>query len=237
MITDSGVYEYTSGVWRDFFRSTRAHNTVAVDGENQSEVWGSFRVARRAYPRDVTWIATEEGDYFCGGHDGYRRLSEPVLHHRRVLHLKGEFWMVLDQITGRGRRRADSFIHFHPEAAVELKSPGEMRVSRAGSTLTVWAFDHDHLDFCSGQIHPPQGWYAPEFGVKWPRKTLCLTKAGPVPFFVGYVLIPGVAAEFRITYDLGDTERYEITLDGTRWRIDVRPAEAELLVRRHLDEK
>ena len=50
VITDSGVFEYTPGAWRDFFRWTRAHNTLVVDGYDQSEVWGSFRVARRAFP-------------------------------------------------------------------------------------------------------------------------------------------------------------------------------------------
>ena len=237
IITDSGVYEYTSGIWRDFFRSTRAHNTVTVDGENQSEVWGSFRVARRAYPHDVIWIATEEGDYFCGGHDGYRRLKDPVLHRRRVLHLKGEFWMVLDQITGRGQHRADSFIHIHPEATVDLKTSGMLRASRDGSTLTVWAFDYDHLDFCSGQIHPPQGWYSPEFGIKRPRQTFCLTRAGSVPFCVGYVLTPRATTGFKIAYNLDETEWYEITLDETRWRIDVCPTKAEFCVQKCPDEK
>ena len=55
VVVDSGVYEYAAGPWRDYFRSTRAHNTVEIAAENQSEVWDSFRVARRARPGRVVW--------------------------------------------------------------------------------------------------------------------------------------------------------------------------------------
>lgn len=48
VIVDSGVCEYEPGQLRQIVRSTRAHNTVSVDGADQSEIWGEFRVARRA---------------------------------------------------------------------------------------------------------------------------------------------------------------------------------------------
>ena len=48
IFTNSGVFEYNSGQKRDYSRSTRAHNTLAFDKINQSEVWSSFRVARKA---------------------------------------------------------------------------------------------------------------------------------------------------------------------------------------------
>lgn len=228
VITDSGVYEYTAGVWRDFFRGTRAHNTVVIDGEDQSEVWGSFRVARRAYPQDVIWISTEEGDYFSGGHDGYCRLKNPVLHHRKVLRLKDQFWLVLDHITGRGTHRADSFLHFHPEATVDVTAPGRLRARRNGQGLTVCAFDCDELSSFAGQMDPAQGWYSPEFGVRQPRQTFCLTKAGPAPFFMGYVLVSGEASEISVSYQIHETEQYEVCLDGTRWVVEVRPTTSEM---------
>jgi uncharacterized heparinase superfamily protein len=230
VITDSGVYEYTAGVWRDFFRSTRAHNTVVIDGEDQSEVWGSFRVARRAYPQDVVWISTEEGDYFSGGHDGYRRLQNPVLHHRKVLHLKDRFWLILDHITGRGTHRADSFVHFHREATVAVTAPGRLSASRNGQRLTVCAFDYDEWSSFAGQTDPVQGWYSPEFGIRQPRQTFCLTKAGPAPFFMGYVLVPGEASEILVSCQIHETEQYEVCLDGTRWVVEVRPATSEMRV-------
>ena len=64
IIVDSGVYEYASGAWRDFYRSTRAHNTIVVDGLEQSDVWGSFRAGRRAFPTQVKWIVKNDVTFF-----------------------------------------------------------------------------------------------------------------------------------------------------------------------------
>lgn len=74
-IVDIGLSTYETCERRDFERSTNAHNTVEVNGKNQSEVWGSFRVANRA-----NIINLKEGDDFIEAtHDGYN----PVLHTRR----------------------------------------------------------------------------------------------------------------------------------------------------------
>src|SRR5690606_15807738 len=58
-VVDSGCSTYAAGPERSRQRGTAAHNTVLVDGEDSSEVWGSFRVARRARARDVA--AWDEG--------------------------------------------------------------------------------------------------------------------------------------------------------------------------------
>src|SRR6185436_7069489 len=46
VITNSGTSTYSVGPRRAWERSTAAHNTVEIDDENSSEVWGGFRVAR-----------------------------------------------------------------------------------------------------------------------------------------------------------------------------------------------
>lgn len=114
VIVDSGVYRYAAGPYRDFFRSTRAHNTVVVDGANQSEVWGSFRVGRRARPVDLAYAETANAVNLEGGHDGYKRLASQVVHHRRISVLSDRSWVVLDHFIGRGVFSVSSFLHFHP---------------------------------------------------------------------------------------------------------------------------
>mgnify|MGYP001118904895 CR=1 FL=1 len=47
-LTDTGVYHYRESAERRYSRSTEAHNTIEIDGAEQSEVWKSFRVGRRA---------------------------------------------------------------------------------------------------------------------------------------------------------------------------------------------
>lgn len=82
MLVDPGTYAYhTQRQWRDYFRSTAAHNTVEVDGLDQSEIGGSFMWLRKA---SAVALAHEATHFFEGKHDGYRRLRDPVLHRRSV---------------------------------------------------------------------------------------------------------------------------------------------------------
>lgn len=47
VITNCGTYAYQCAE-RDFFRSTAAHNTVKINGVEQSQCWGTFRMAKRS---------------------------------------------------------------------------------------------------------------------------------------------------------------------------------------------
>lgn len=53
VIVNGGTSRYGSGPERLAERGTAAHSTVQIDGADSSEVWGGFRVARRARPFDV----------------------------------------------------------------------------------------------------------------------------------------------------------------------------------------
>ena len=52
VVVDTGVSTYEPCAERLYERSTAAHNTLRVDGEEQAEVWASFRVGRRPQGRD-----------------------------------------------------------------------------------------------------------------------------------------------------------------------------------------
>jgi uncharacterized heparinase superfamily protein len=231
MISDSGTYEYTAGEWRDYFRSTRAHNTVVVDGMDQSEVWGSFRVAKRAYPKGVTWIASDEAGYFSGSHDGYHRLSEPIGHQRRVVYLEDRFWFVLDEITGQGEHWVESFLHFHPETVVDLGKRDHFYVSRGEEVLNVYPIHCGQINVSLGQVEPViQGWYSSEFGNKQARKTCSWVGKIKPPHYFGYLLIPGNCHTAQIKYTLGEIERYEIKSDQNAWIIEVDLKKSEIRI-------
>lgn len=84
ILVDPGTYQYPNGRWRDYFRSTAAHSTATVDGENQSAFAGPFRVDHMAHAR-LLETGREHGCTFAEGeHDGYERFRDPVTHRRRV---------------------------------------------------------------------------------------------------------------------------------------------------------
>jgi hypothetical protein len=82
MLVDPGTYAYhTQRQWRDYFRSTAAHNTVQVDGLDQSEIGGNFMWLRKA---SAVALAHQGAQFFEGKQDGYMRLRDPVMHRRIV---------------------------------------------------------------------------------------------------------------------------------------------------------
>ncbi len=74
MVVDSGVATYEAGPLRAYCRSTRAHNTVEIEGRDQVELWGAFRAGRRCRPREVVWTPQDGAFELSARHDGYRVL-------------------------------------------------------------------------------------------------------------------------------------------------------------------
>lgn len=121
VIVDSGTSTYAIGPERDRQRGTLAHNTVAVDGCNSSDVWAGFRVGQRARVLDRRFESASDGCVLEASHDGYLRLG---VVHRRVWHLSGGQLRILDRLEGGGERRVTALLHFHPAVRVRLADAG-----------------------------------------------------------------------------------------------------------------
>src|ERR1017187_10139557 len=75
LLVDPGTVVYNCAPeWRDYFRSTRAHNTVAIDGRDQAEQGGTFHWKTELRSCAAREIALPGFDYLEGEHDGYRRM-------------------------------------------------------------------------------------------------------------------------------------------------------------------
>jgi uncharacterized heparinase superfamily protein len=127
LLVDPGVGDYRPGPWRDHFRGTASHNTVAVDGEDSSEVWHAFRTARFASAEVSAWVPD---DCVAASHDGYRRLRDPVTHARMVDVLGDACWAVTDRLLAGGEASHHYLWTFQLAPEVE-------RVALAGSTARV----------------------------------------------------------------------------------------------------
>lgn len=189
VIVDSGVYEYARGSWRDFFRSTRAHNTLEIAGHNQSEVWNSFRVARRARPRNEKHFHEAHFSWIQAEHSGYERLSTPATHRRTLAWLKPDCWLVVDEIWCPTVLRAASYLHFHPRLSLEAASESCWRLYGPSSDLWLTAWGADSAEVVRGSPLPhPQGWYSETFGMIEPNTVVVLSRSGASFFSFGYAL-------------------------------------------------
>jgi len=118
ILVDLGTYDYFSyPKWREYFRSTRAHNTVVIDGRDQSEMLGLFLWGRRAKADCLSWQPTDVGGKVIGKHDGYMHLDDPVIH-KRMIDLDGQDLVIRDDIIARGKHEIEVFFHLAEHCVV-----------------------------------------------------------------------------------------------------------------------
>ena len=168
VLVNSGTSCYGSGAERIRQRGTAAHNTVVVDGQDSSEVWSGFRVARRAYPIEK-YIKQEPGDspieIRCA-HDGYCRLpGKPV--HRRIWHMGDTSLLVEDFIEG-SYGTAEVRFHFHPALQIHIHHNHKKGTALLpNGTVVSW-----HTN--NGNAHlEPSTWH-PRFGSTIPNTCLVI---------------------------------------------------------------
>ena len=71
IVVDQGTHQYVAGPRRWTTRCTASHNTLAVMGGEQSDIYGAFRCGRRARPELRSFAADGSGFRLEGTHDGY----------------------------------------------------------------------------------------------------------------------------------------------------------------------
>jgi uncharacterized heparinase superfamily protein len=120
IVVDTGVHDYEPGERRHRSRSTAGHNTVMVDGFEQSEIWGVFRVGRRAGVIEARLTEKLGKLSFAGAHDGYRRLPGGVVHRRVAEYAPNKSLEVSDELTGAGCHAMESRVHFAPQLKVSV---------------------------------------------------------------------------------------------------------------------
>ncbi len=196
LLPDAGAYGYYLGLdWRAYFRGTRAHNTVLVDGEDQSELLGIRHVGRVARTALRRWFSSPAFDLVDGSHDGYTRLPDPVVHRRVVLFVKGEapYWLVLDHLTGSGTHQVTALFHLAPAMRWHQDEGGRVHAwLEDGAALHLLPGQGGRLStqVVCGATQPIQGWVSPESGERLLAPTVCYTWDGPLPLLLATVLFP-----------------------------------------------
>ena len=85
ILADPGTYCYHGEpAWRSYFRSTIAHNTVELGGQNQSSDGGPFLWLRHANAREIDVRDVGDVAEWTAEHDGYLSLDPPARHRRSV---------------------------------------------------------------------------------------------------------------------------------------------------------
>ncbi|MDT7778657.1 MAG: hypothetical protein QOC99_1169 [Acidobacteriota bacterium] len=214
LLVDPGTFTYTgSPAWRDRFRSSTSHNTLALDGVSSSVPGESaFRWAHVARARTKTWTTGERFDFFEGEHDGYMRLRPaPACVTRGVLFLKGDYWVMRDRVETEGAHASELRFQFAADAApsVEETDAGKAEETDESKALGGREFVREYqagasgLDvftFASGGgWRAEEGWVSHAYGARSaaPAYVFAAQTHGAAEFVT--ILLPRRAAEFSVT--------------------------------------
>jgi hypothetical protein len=161
-LVDPGTYSYwQEHKWRDYFRGTSAHNTVRIDGLDQSVSGGRFMWLKKARAAIERMPQSPHEFDFRGSHDGYERLADPVRHMRGVRYDGASATLtVRDEIAAKKHHQVELFWHFAPGLDVRLNSAG-LHVRGKRFALQMHAHGADlKLELVRGNENPPLGWYS-----------------------------------------------------------------------------
>lgn len=179
VICNSGTSRYGHGAVRDWERSTAAHNTVEIDGESSSEVWGGFRVARRAYPYGCQVSENAASIQVICAHDGYMRLRGRP-RHRRTIDVAADHVSWTDEILGTSRHTAIGRIPLHPDISV-------LRIDDTSWHLNIPNGTRLRLSVqgAGARLDAEIGRYSPQFGLTQERPVLHWRVSEPLPLRIG----------------------------------------------------
>jgi uncharacterized heparinase superfamily protein len=168
VIVNGGTSSYGATAVRQRERGTGSHSTVQIGGADSSEVWGSFRVGRRARPSTPTvadWTV-------CCSHDGYRFLpGKPE--HRRCWQLDRGALTVKDTVAPS----AEAVARYILAPGLRLERASTKRWNVLGERGSV-----AYVEVLDGHAEAQHAQHAPQFGVALSVDCLAIT------------LVDGVAA-------------------------------------------
>jgi hypothetical protein len=176
-IVDSGSYTYEKAdPFRTYFVGSQGHNTVLVDNQSQIRRWQKDSLNPKPTLGDyATWISQTDFDYVESTYtDGYSPFSlqkpeetkivSDVVHSRRILFVKPDYWVMVDEIQASMLHNYQLLFHTHPEIVASDGKNNEVILGTTSSAAGLHLIPSDpeavEVSKVSGSETPIQGWYS-----------------------------------------------------------------------------
>jgi len=172
--TDPGTYTFnTDNPYRNYFRSTGAHNTIVIDGLNQSEMAGPFMWTRKANSFLEGYSSDERYDRVAGWHDGYHHLKDPVTH-RRVIELdkRNGLIRINDDIKAKNIHSIVQYFHLTPQCKVKMVAKNHFLITNNECQIELITDERLECSVVIAGNNPICGWYSRRYDEKIPASTV-----------------------------------------------------------------
>ncbi len=171
IIIDPGTYCYTGNIEkRRLFRSTAYHNTVVIDGEEQTPIHESiFSLVNPSGQLNILrWESNEQGDLLEAEHTGYADLSGPVIH-RRCFYLdkSGNNVTITDNFVGEGKHSLAWYFHLETDLLCRI-ADREACITKMGKPLISITCSNSDVN---AQLR--RGWISRSYNNCEPANVIC----------------------------------------------------------------
>jgi hypothetical protein len=174
ILVDPGTYAYhTEPEWRRYFRGTSAHNTVGIDGQDQSVQAGNFMWTDHAHARCIEFDVGAGRQRFVGEHAGYDRLADPVVHRREISFDPASRRIdVADMLRCEGEHTARRAWHFSEDCQVDPTDTG-LRITNGKTQVLMEPLEElERMEIHRAGSAEQGGWVSRRFGLKVPSTTV-----------------------------------------------------------------
>jgi hypothetical protein len=194
LLVDPGrhLYDGSSRSYYSYLRSTAAHSTIRIDGQDQHSA-GRRDTWIAKQPVDLGWRVADGEVRARGVYDlGYGRDNAiAVVHRREIVFVQERCWVVFDLVEGDGERLIESRFQF---------APGELHID--GATARTGFEDANLLLIAApsaafaevrveqGQEQPRRGWYSDSYNKIEPAPALSLSLRTALPWRAATLLFP-----------------------------------------------
>lgn len=134
-IIDPGtsIYNSTDPGPRYDLRRGYLHNTITINDIDQNAGWDQH------YQFDVLdnrWVTNEQYDFLEGSYD-FRSNGLDIIHRRTILYRRGDYWLLLDALKGKGRVGVESNFQYQFGNEVKVEAGQVVAKSPSGAVLDM----------------------------------------------------------------------------------------------------
>lgn len=235
LVGTMGRYTYARVPERHYLTGSRGHNVVLIDGHGQdmrsidpekrnNETWIATKKTRDP------WIHTPKRDMAWGRFDGpWAGNLKEISWERRLVFSKPDtrqkrpaFWIIHDQIAGKGEHALEFLLHFYP-GEVSLNSDiGEIITDygpgRGNVVIRVSNPEGIDIESARGQKDPVRGWFSEEYGKIDPAWTAAICRQAHLPFTQTMLFVPFRDNVPDVALDVA-SDGVSATINGKAWPV------------------
>ena len=186
VLVDFGTYRYNADAgWRDWARSTAAHNTIEINGLSQSDITGPFNWGRKAAGILIEHNTADRAQFCRAAHDGY--IETCGIRHKRLVETDSAAGLVVtDELAGEGRHSVKLHFHLSPEVEVESLVDEEFALYLVGNPIINMKIYGPCMDVRvvrqSGNMQPGAGVTSPSYNQLSPASSIVVSGQVELPY-------------------------------------------------------